>query len=137
MLQATSPLPVGLQQRRLPEDDQLFDHRIPRRHSHRRNHHRAHRLLGPAQGAQAPSGRRIHQPAPADLAACRAGLQLHQAVRFELVAVLFPAERARIVRLLVARVTASVEGLPIELRHEGLGTIARDLLAGNASGAAA
>jgi hypothetical protein len=37
----------------------------------------------------------------------------------------------------VARVTVSAEGLQIKLRHEGLGTIVRDLLAGNASGAAA
>jgi hypothetical protein len=51
--------------------------------------------------------------------------------------VLFPAERARIVRLLVARVTVDAEGLQIDLRHEGLGTLARDLLAGNANGAAA
>jgi site-specific DNA recombinase len=51
--------------------------------------------------------------------------------------VLFPAERARIVRLLVDRVTVDAEGLHIDLRNEGLGTLARDLLAGNANGAAA
>ncbi len=50
---------------------------------------------------------------------------------------LFPAERTRIVRLLVARVTVDTEGLQIDLRHEGLGTLARDLLARNANGAAA
>jgi site-specific DNA recombinase len=43
--------------------------------------------------------------------------------------VLFPAERARIVRLLVARVTIDAEGLHIDLRHEGLATLARDLMA--------
>jgi site-specific DNA recombinase len=51
--------------------------------------------------------------------------------------VLFPAERARIVRLLVARVTVDAEGLHIDLRNEGLTALARDLLAGNANGAAA
>ncbi len=51
--------------------------------------------------------------------------------------VLFLAERARVVRLLVARVTAGPEGLAIDLQHEGLGTLAHDLLAGNANGAAA
>jgi site-specific DNA recombinase len=51
--------------------------------------------------------------------------------------VLFPAERARIVRLLVARVTVDAEGLHIDLRNEGLGALVRDLLAGSANGAAA
>jgi site-specific DNA recombinase len=51
--------------------------------------------------------------------------------------VLFPAERARIVRLLVARVTVDADGLHIDLRHEGLGALARELLSGNAQGAAA
>ena len=46
--------------------------------------------------------------------------------------VLFPAERARIVRLLVARVTVDAEGLHIDLRHEGLTTLARDLMAESA-----
>ena len=37
---------------------------------------------------------------------------------------LIPAEQARVVRLLVARVTASDAGLAVDLRHEGLGAIA-------------
>ena len=41
---------------------------------------------------------------------------------------MFPVERARIVRLLVARVTVGAEGLAIDLRHEGLGSLAHDLL---------
>jgi DNA invertase Pin-like site-specific DNA recombinase len=48
--------------------------------------------------------------------------------------VLFPAERARIVRLLVARVTVDAEGLQIDLRHEGLTSLARDLMAETARG---
>ena len=48
--------------------------------------------------------------------------------------VLFPAERARIVRLLVARVTVDAEGLHIDLRNEGLTTLARDLMAETARG---
>ena len=51
--------------------------------------------------------------------------------------VLFPAERARIVRLLVARVTAGPDGLAIDLRHQGLGDLARDLLAKNSEGVTA
>jgi site-specific DNA recombinase len=37
---------------------------------------------------------------------------------------LIPAEQARVVRLLVARVTASEAGLAVDIRHEGLGAIA-------------
>jgi hypothetical protein len=48
--------------------------------------------------------------------------------------VLFPAERARIVRLLVARVTVDAEGLQIDLRQEGLTSLARDLMAETARG---
>ena len=42
--------------------------------------------------------------------------------------VMFPAERTRIVRLLVARVTVRADGMAIDLRHEGLGSLAQDLL---------
>jgi site-specific DNA recombinase len=35
-----------------------------------------------------------------------------------------PAEQARIVQLLVARITVSEAGLAIDLRHDGLGAIA-------------
>jgi site-specific DNA recombinase len=44
--------------------------------------------------------------------------------------VLFPAERARIVRLLVARVTVGPEGMAIDLHQEGLGALTRELLSG-------
>ena len=37
---------------------------------------------------------------------------------------LIPAEQARIVQLLVARITVSEAGLAIDLRHDGLGAIA-------------
>jgi hypothetical protein len=47
--------------------------------------------------------------------------------------VLFPAERARIVRLLVARVTVGAEGMAIDLRHDGLGSLAHDLMSGPTS----
>jgi len=37
---------------------------------------------------------------------------------------LIPAEQARIVQLLVARITVSEAGLAIDLRHDGLGAVA-------------
>jgi hypothetical protein len=40
---------------------------------------------------------------------------------------LFPAEQARIVRLLVGRVTVSSTGADIRLRVEGLASLVRDL----------
>ena len=42
---------------------------------------------------------------------------------------LFPAERARIVRLLVERVTVSDAGAQIPLNLEGLAGLARDMAA--------
>jgi DNA invertase Pin-like site-specific DNA recombinase len=42
---------------------------------------------------------------------------------------LFPAEQARIVQLLVARVTVGVAGIAIDLRHDGIGSLARQMLA--------
>jgi hypothetical protein len=42
---------------------------------------------------------------------------------------LFPAEQARIARLLVNRVTVSQQGLTMDLRTEGLGSLVRDMLA--------
>ena len=42
---------------------------------------------------------------------------------------LFPAERARIVRLLVDRVDVCVEGAAVRLRLDGLGSLVRDLAA--------
>jgi hypothetical protein len=42
---------------------------------------------------------------------------------------LFPAEQARIARLLVNRVTVSQQGLTVDLRTEGLGSVIRDMLA--------
>ncbi|HZP21414.1 MAG TPA: recombinase family protein [Bauldia sp.] len=41
---------------------------------------------------------------------------------------LFPAEQARIVRLLVERVTVTTDGLAVDLRTEGLGTVMREML---------
>ena len=42
---------------------------------------------------------------------------------------LFPAEQARIVHLLVARVTVGVTGIAIDLRHDGIKSLARQMLA--------
>nr|WP_313011875.1 recombinase family protein [Brucella intermedia] len=42
---------------------------------------------------------------------------------------LFPAEQARIVQLLVARVTVSATGLAIDLRQDGIKSLARQMLA--------
>jgi len=42
---------------------------------------------------------------------------------------LFPAEQARIARILINRVTVSPQGLTVDLRTEGLGYIIRDMLA--------
>jgi site-specific DNA recombinase len=47
----------------------------------------------------------------------------------ELWSALFPAEQARIVRLLVERVTVTADGLAVDLRTDGLGVVMRDLLA--------
>ena len=41
---------------------------------------------------------------------------------------LFPAEQARIVRLLVQRVSVSPEGIAVDLRTEGLGSVVRELI---------
>jgi site-specific DNA recombinase len=40
---------------------------------------------------------------------------------------LFPAEQARILQLLVARVVVSLDGLEISLRVEGIGSLAEEL----------
>lgn len=42
---------------------------------------------------------------------------------------LFPAEQARIVSLLVERVTVTADGLAVDLRTDGLGTVVREMLA--------
>ena len=42
---------------------------------------------------------------------------------------LFPAEQARIVQLLVARVTVGVAGIAIDLRHDGIKSLARQMMA--------
>jgi site-specific DNA recombinase len=47
----------------------------------------------------------------------------------EIWSALFPAEQARIVRLLVERVTVTAEGLIVDLRAGGLGAIVHDMLA--------
>jgi site-specific DNA recombinase len=41
---------------------------------------------------------------------------------------LFPAEQARIARLLIERVTVSANGLAVDLRTEGLGSVIRELV---------
>jgi hypothetical protein len=41
---------------------------------------------------------------------------------------LFPAEQARIVQLLVERVTVSAEGIAVDLRNDGLGSLVRDMI---------
>jgi site-specific DNA recombinase len=41
---------------------------------------------------------------------------------------LFPAEQARIMRLLVERVTVTADGLAIDLRTDGFGTVVREML---------
>jgi site-specific DNA recombinase len=40
---------------------------------------------------------------------------------------LFPAEQARILQLLVARVVVSLDGLEISLRVEGVGSLVEEL----------
>jgi hypothetical protein len=49
---------------------------------------------------------------------------------------LFPAEQARIVALLVERVDIGMEGLNVGLRVDGLGGLAREMLAGGIGAAA-
>ncbi len=41
---------------------------------------------------------------------------------------LFPAEQARIARLLIERVTVSADGLTVDLRTEGLGSVIREMV---------
>ncbi|MDP2355538.1 MAG: recombinase family protein, partial [Beijerinckiaceae bacterium] len=47
----------------------------------------------------------------------------------QLWAALFPAEQARIVHLLVERVTVNASGIAVDLRNEGLGSVIRDMIA--------
>src|SRR5690606_26143137 len=42
---------------------------------------------------------------------------------------LFPAEQMRIVQLLVARVTVGASGLAVDLRHDGIKSLARQMMA--------
>jgi hypothetical protein len=49
---------------------------------------------------------------------------------------LFPAEQARIVALLVERVDIGNDGLNVRLRVDGLGNLAREMLAGDMGAAA-
>ncbi len=50
---------------------------------------------------------------------------------------LFPAEQSRIIKLLVERVTITADGLAVDLRTEGMGTIVREMLAPKSEEAAA
>jgi site-specific DNA recombinase len=47
----------------------------------------------------------------------------------QLWASLFPAEQARIVQLLVERVTVDASGIAVDLRNDGLGSLVRDMMA--------
>ncbi|MFC3101704.1 hypothetical protein [Altererythrobacter lauratis] len=47
----------------------------------------------------------------------------------QLWAALCPAEQTRIIQLLVARVTVGEDGIAVDLRHEGLDAMIRDMLA--------
>jgi site-specific DNA recombinase len=47
----------------------------------------------------------------------------------QLWAALFPAEQSRIVQLLVERVTVGGDGIAVDLRQEGLGSVLRDMMA--------
>ena len=49
---------------------------------------------------------------------------------------LFPAEQARIVALLVERVDIGTDGLNVRLRMDGLGSLAREMRAGDMGAAA-
>jgi hypothetical protein len=49
---------------------------------------------------------------------------------------LFPAEQARIVALLVERVDIGMGGLNVRMRVDGLGGLAREMLAGDIEAAA-
>jgi hypothetical protein len=46
----------------------------------------------------------------------------------EIWSALFPAEQARIVRLLVSRVSVTADGLAVDLRSEGIGAVVREML---------
>jgi site-specific DNA recombinase len=46
----------------------------------------------------------------------------------QLWAALFPSEQARLVRLLVARVTIGAEGIAVDLRSNGVAAIVRDMI---------
>ena len=47
----------------------------------------------------------------------------------QLWAALYPAEQARIVQLLVERVIVGEDGIAVDLRHEGLGSVVREMMA--------
>ena len=55
----------------------------------------------------------------------------------QLWAALYPAEQARIVNLLVERVTVGESGMAVDLRNEGLGSVLRDMMAPRQTEAAA
>lgn len=44
-------------------------------------------------------------------------------------AALYPAEQTRIIQLPVERVTVGEGGIAVDLRHEGLGSVLRDMMA--------
>src|SRR5690606_29184922 len=52
-------------------------------------------------------------------------------------AALYPAEQTRIVHLLVALVHVGEDGIAVDLRHEGLGSVLRDMMAAHQTEACA
>jgi site-specific DNA recombinase len=49
---------------------------------------------------------------------------------------LFPAEQARIIQLLVRRITVTAAGLEVDIRREGIGGVIREMVAPRRMGAA-
>lgn len=50
---------------------------------------------------------------------------------------LFPLEQARVTRLLIDQVTVGSQGIAIDLKSEGIGSLVRDMMQPKVSGAAA
>lgn len=42
---------------------------------------------------------------------------------------LFPTEQARIIQLLIRRVTVTAAGLEVDIRHEGISSVIREMVA--------
>jgi hypothetical protein len=81
-------------------------------------------LRAPEIVAQAIGAARQEYPAISEREVVAALNRFH-----EIWLALFPAEQARIVRLLVARVAVTADGLAVDLRTESIGTVVREMLA--------